>query len=246
MSMEPSRNVVVTIDARPGPVELTTGRSAVIVVDMQNDFASTGGMFDLAQIDIRCVRAIVPPIVELLRAAREAGVVVVYLKMAFRPDLSDTGGPHSPTWVKHIPLRAGASTVAPDGSASRVLIRDTWNTEIVSELTPEPGDLVVYKHRYSGFFDTELDALLRARNVDTLLVVGATTSVCVESTVRDAMFRDYHCLVVEDCVAEPIASDAPRTNHEASLLTLQLLFASITDSSAVTSAFATAGLLGTR
>ena len=101
-----------------------------------------------------------------------------------------------------------------------------------------PQDLVLYKHRYSGFHDTDLDAVLRGRGIETLIVVGATTSVCVESTVRDAMFRDYHCLVVDDCTAEPIAADAPRTNHEASLLVLELLFASITDSAALLAALA--------
>ncbi len=234
--MDPEREAIVTIEARPAPVELAVGRAAVVVVDMQNDFASVGGMFDRAHIDIRCIRAIVPAIAGVLDAARNAGILVVYLKMAFRPDLSDTGGPDSPTWLKHIPLQAGAATVAPDGTPSRVLIRDTWNSDIVADLTPRPGDLVVYKHRYSGFFGTELDALLRERNVDTLIVVGATTSVCVESTVRDAMFRDYHCLVLDDCTAEPIASDAPRSNHQASLLTLELLFASITSSTALTEA----------
>ena len=147
---------------------------------------------------------------EVLGLARAASMAVVYLKMAFRPDRSDTGGPDSPTWLKHLPLQAGASVTAPDGSASSVLIRDTWNTDIIAELTPEPNDIVLYKHRYSGFFETGLDEALRERGISHLVVVGATTSVCVESTVRDAMFRDYHCLVLEDCTAEPIALDSPK------------------------------------
>ena len=165
-------------------------------------------------------------------------MTVVYLKMGFRPDLSDTGGPTSPTWIKHLPMQAGADTVAPDGSRSRILVQGTWNTEIVPELAPEPDDVVVEKHRYSGFFGTELDDVLRERGIETLVVVGATTSVCVESTVRDAVFRDYPCLVLEDCTAEPIALDSPRSNHEASLLVLELLFASITDSTALIEALA--------
>jgi ureidoacrylate peracid hydrolase len=228
----------VSVAARPSPVEISPGSSAVIVVDMQNDFAAVGGMFDRANIDIGCIQAIVPRTAEVLRLARSVGMPVIYLKMAFEPDLSDTGGPGSPTWLKHLPLQAGASVTAPDGSASRVLIRDTWNTEIVTELTPEAGDVVVYKHRYSGFYGTELDEILRDRGVSSLIVTGATTSVCVESTVRDAVFRDYHCLVLEDCTAEPIALDSPRSNHEASLLVLELLFASITDSTALIDALA--------
>jgi ureidoacrylate peracid hydrolase len=224
------------IAARPSPVSCSTDRTAVVVVDMQNDFASPGGMFARAGVDVRAIQAIVPPMAALLDAARAAGVVVVYLKMGFRPDLGDAGAPDSPTWVKHLPFEVGLEVTAPDGTPSRILVRDTWNTDIVDELAPRDGDLVVDKNRYSGFYGTELDDLLRAREVETLVVVGATTSVCVESTVRDATFRDYRCLVVEDCVAEPIGADALRTNQDASLLVLERLFAWVTDSPAVTEA----------
>jgi ureidoacrylate peracid hydrolase len=234
----PARGRVVEVAARPSSVEISPDRTAVIVIDMQNDFASAGGMFDRAGIDIRGIEAIVDPTADVLDAARAAALPVVYLKMGFHPDLSDAGAPNSPTWLKHVPLQVGAEFAAPDGTKSRILIRDTWNTDIVESLTPHPQDLVLYKHRYSGFHDTDLDGELRTRGIDTLIVVGATTSVCVESTVRDAMFRDYHCLVLDDCTAEPIAADAPRTNHEASLLVLELLFASITDSAALLEALA--------
>jgi ureidoacrylate peracid hydrolase len=228
----------VRIDARPAPVVIDPVTCAVMVVDMQNDFASEGGMFDRAGIDISPVRKIVEPTRSLIDVARGAGVQICYLKMAFRADLSDAGHPHSPTWIKHIPFNAGASVESPDGRQSRILIRDTWNTDIIPELTPQPGDMVMYKHRYTGFHGTELEAELRSRGTGTIIFVGATTSVCVESTVRDAMARDFHCIVVEDCVAEPIGYDLERTNHDATLLTLQLLFASIADASAVISALA--------
>jgi len=133
-------------------------------------------------------------------------------------------------------LDVGLDVEAPDGRPSRILIRDTWNTAIVDELAPEPADLIIDKHRYSGFHQTPPQAELRRRGIGTLLFTGATTSVCVESTLRDAMARDFHCVVVEDCVAEPIGADLSRTNHEASLLTLQLLFASITESASVVAA----------
>ena len=221
------------VNARPATVSLATNHTAVVVVDMQNDFASRGGMFDRAGIDIAGIEAIVAPTRRVLAAARAAGMHIVYLKMGFRPDLSDAGFPDSPTWLKHLPLDAGTEVTAPDGSRSRILIRDTWNTDIVDTLAPDPDDLVLYKHRYSGFYDTDLDEKLRERCVESLVFVGATTSVCVESTVRDAMFRDYHCLVLEDCTAEPIAADAPRSNHVASLTVLELLFASITNSASL-------------
>ena len=217
---------VIHVDARPAPCEVDTASLAVVVVDMQNDFGAPGGMFDRAGIDIRPIQAIVGPIRRVLEAARAAGVPVIYLKMAFKPDLSDAD-PDSPTWLKHLPLEAGQPATAPDGTASRVLIRDTWNTNIVDALEPRPEDTVLYKHRYSGFYGTDLEAILQERGVTRLAVVGATTSVCVDSTVRDAVFRDIHCVVLEDCVAEPIAHDTPRSNHEATLLTLELLFASI-------------------
>ncbi len=226
----------ILVDARPEAVRMRTNQTAVLVVDMQNDFASPGGMFDLAGIDISSVQGIIEPIATVLAAARVAGIPVFYLKMGFQPDLHDAGRPTSPTWLKHIPLRAGDEITAPDGSPSRILVRGGWGTQIVEQLRPQPGDEALYKHRYSGFFGTDLDERLRAHDVVTLVVVGATTSVCVESTVRDAMFRDYHCLVLEDCTAEPIAQDTSRSNHEASLTVLELLFCSVAKSSAMVDA----------
>jgi ureidoacrylate peracid hydrolase len=105
-----------------------------------------------------------------------------------------------------------------------VLIRETWNTEIVDELTPQAADVVLYKTRYSGFYETDLDRVLRSRGVTSLVVTGCTTSICVESTIRDGMFRGYSCVLLEDCAAEPIGQGLPRSNHEASLLAIQLLF----------------------
>jgi len=221
----PSASQLFTIEARPEALSLDPARSAVIVVDMQNDFGSEGGMFALGGVDISGIRGVIAPIARVLDPARRAGITIVYLKMGFRPDLSDAGAPDAPNWIKHQPLRCpGEAVPAPDGSTGRILVRDTWNTEIVPELTPEPGDLVVWKHRFSGFFETELDALLKSRGITHLIFTGCTTSVCVESTLRDAMFRDYTCLLLEDCTAEPIGDVPPRSNHDASLLVVQVLF----------------------
>ena len=230
----------IEVDARPAPFCFDPRSAAMVVVDMQNDFGSAGGMFDLAGIDIAPIRAIVEPIRDLLVVVRRADIPVVYLKMGFQPDLFDAGCPDSPTWLKHLPLGVGTDVTAPDGSMSRILVRDTWNTEIVDELSPEPGDTVLYKHRYSGFYGTELEAVLRERGVTTLIVVGATTSVCVDSPVRDALFRDFHCLVLEDCTAEPIGATLARSNHDSTLLTLELLFANVTNSQSLTSAITSA------
>jgi ureidoacrylate peracid hydrolase len=218
--------------ARPAGFGFDPAATAVLVIDMQNDFGAPGGMFDAAGIDISAIRAAVPPTARVLAAARQAGIAVVYLKMAFRPDLSDAGGPEAPNRIKHQPLRAGEPTTAPDGSPSRVLVRDCWNTDILPDLAPAPGDVMLYKHRYSGFFGTDLDAELRRRGVDTLVVTGCTTSICVDATIRDAMYRDYRCLLLEDCTAEPLGADTPRGNHEATLLALQVLFCWIAPSQA--------------
>jgi ureidoacrylate peracid hydrolase len=222
--------------AKPEPLTLDPARSAVVVVDMQNDFGSEGGMFALAGIDISGIQAAIGPTARVLAAARRAGVAVVYLKMAFRPDLSDAGAPDAPNWLKHQRMRVGATTTAPDGTASRILIRDTWNTEIVPELAPDPGDIVLYKHRFSGFFETDLDKVLKDRSIKNLIFTGCTTSVCVESTIRDAMFRDYTCLLLADCAAEPIGDGLSRSNHDASLLVVQALLGWVSDSAALISA----------
>ncbi|MCA1823487.1 MAG: cysteine hydrolase family protein [Mycobacteriales bacterium] len=225
-----ARRTEIVVDARPEPVRFEANRAAVIVVDMQNDFGHVDGMFHRAGLDVSRIRDAIAPTSRVLDAARRAGIPVVYLKMGFRPDLSDLGAEGSANRERHLRFGVGESVDAPDGTPSRILIRDTWNTEIIDELRPEPGDSVVYKHRFSGFFETDLDAMLRGLGVTDLVFTGCTTSVCVESTFRDAMFRDYRCLLLEDCTGEPIGDGLPRTNHEASLLVLELLFGSISSS----------------
>ena len=215
---------MLTIEARPTEVEFDPRRAAVLVIDMQNDFGSPGGMFERAGIDISGIQAAARATRPVLDRARAAGIPIVYLVMEHEPDLSDAGPVDGPHWIKHGPLSIGETMTAPDGTKGRILVRDTWNTAIVPELSPEPDDLIVSKHRYSGFFETSLDDTLRNLGVTHLLVTGCTTSVCVESTVRDAMFRDYTCIVLEDCTAEPIGAHLSRTNHDASLLTMQTLY----------------------
>lgn len=222
----------LTVDARPTAFEFEPNSTAVIVVDMQNDFGHPAGMFGAAGIDLSGIRATIEPTMRVLAAARANGMPVVFLKMAFKPDLSDSGAPSAPNWLKHLPMKAGDATVSPAGAPSRVLIRDTWNTDIIDELPLASSDVTVYKHRFSGFFETDLHELLLNRGVTRLVFVGCTTSVCVESTMKDAMFRDYHCLILEDCVNEAIGDGLPRSNHEASLLVMELLVGWVSDSEA--------------
>jgi len=236
--MSEKSNNVIRIDAKPEPINIEPSKTAVIVVDMQNDFGSKGGMFDRAGLDISMIQATVRPTSKVLVAARNAGIPIIYLKMGFRPDLADLGTVDSPNRTRHLHSGVGQTISAPDGTQGRMLIRDTWNTDIMTELKPENGDIILYKNRFSGFFGTELDDVLKRRGTKYLIVTGCTTSVCVESTVRDAMFRDYSCLLFEDCMGEPIGNDLPRSNHEASLLTMQMLFGWVSNSDEFTKALA--------
>lgn len=221
-----STNTLVRIEAKPEPITINLTRTAVIVVDMQNDFGAEGGMFQRAGIDIAPIRQAIVPTARVLAAARTSGVKIIYLKMEFRPDLSDLGPVDSPNWRK----RVGERVTLPDGTEGHILIRDTWNTQIVCELVPEPGDIVVSKHRYSGFYGTDLEMILRGLGIEYLVFTGCTTSVCVESTMRDAMFRDFRCVLLADCTAEPIGQGLSRSNHDASLLVLQTTFGWISES----------------
>jgi ureidoacrylate peracid hydrolase len=220
----------MTMEANPEPITIRTSQTAVIVVDMQNDFCSKGGLFDRAGVNISIVQTAVSPTRKVLSAARDAGIKIVYLKMGFRPDLSDLGDTDSPSRVRHLQLGVGQLSLAPDGSQGRFLIRDTWNTDVIEELRPQPEDVVVYKRRFSGFYQTELDNVLRRLGVRNLIFAGCTTSVCVDSTIRDAMFRDYRCVLLADCTGEPIGCELSRSNHEASLLVIQTLFGWVSDS----------------
>jgi ureidoacrylate peracid hydrolase len=236
-SRDAAKNGFVTLAAKPEPIAIDPARSAVIVVDMENDFAAKGGMFDRAGVDISGAQNVIAPTAKVLSAAREAGLKIIYLKMGYRPDLSDLGATDSVNRTRHLKFGVGQKIQTPDGRESRVLIRDTWDTDIVPELRPQASDIVLYKTRFSGFYQTDLDAILKKMGIKYLIVTGVTTSICVESTVRDAMFRDYLCVLLKDCMSEPIGHDLPRTNHEASLLNAEVLFGWVSDSEHFIKAF---------
>jgi len=221
---------VVTVDAKPEPIAINPKNTAVIVVDMENDFVSKGGMFDRAGADISGAQKAIAPTAKVLAAARATGMKIIYLRMAYQPDLSDLGAPDSVNRTRHLKFGVGQTIRAPDGRESRILIRDNWGTDIVNELKPQSGDITIYKTRFSGFYQTDLDATLKKLGLKYLIMAGVTTSICVDSTVRDAMFRDYLCVLLKDCMSEPIGSDLPRTNHEASLLTAEVLLGWVSDS----------------
>jgi ureidoacrylate peracid hydrolase len=227
---------LVKIEAKPESIEVDTARTAIVVIDMQNDFGAKGGMFDRVGIDISMIQKAVEPIRRVLMAGRRERIKIIYVNMQHSADLSDAGAPDSPHRIKHIHKLLGKKVKAPNGREGRILVQDTWNTEVLPELAPKDGDIIIAKHRYSGFYNTNLDSVLKTLGVKYLIVTGCTTSVCVESTIRDAMFRDYSCILLEDCTGEPVGYGLPRSNHEASLLLIQCLFGWVSDSEKFTKA----------
>ena len=187
--------------------------------------------------DISGAQKTIGPTAKVLATARQNGMKIIYLKMGYRDDLSDLGAPDSVNRTRHLRFGVGQKIRAPDGRESQILIRDTWDTDIVSELKPQPNDIVLYKTRFSGFYQTDLDATLKKLRIKYLIVTGVTTSICVESTVRDAMFRDYLCVLLKDCMSEPIGQNLPRSNHEASLLSAEVLLGWVSDSEHFIKAF---------
>jgi ureidoacrylate peracid hydrolase len=184
---------MISVEARPEPFKFAPRQGAVIVVDMQNGFASRGGFLDLAGYDISGARGTVANCQRVLAAARQSGMHIIYLQMGWQPGMHDAGVPHGANWHKSIAWRF--TRAHPDTPA---LVRGTWDYAMVEELAPQEGDIVIPKTRQSGFFETNLDSVLRTLGVNALAFVGIATNVCVEATLRDAVYRDYLCLLIED------------------------------------------------
>jgi ureidoacrylate peracid hydrolase len=187
--------VEIVLPARPEALSLTTERTAVLLVDVQNAFASKGGMLDLAGIDVGPASRAVANARLVADAARAAGISVIYLVMGYAADQSNAGGEDSPNRRKELALCLMRQRPELRGT---LLTYGTWDFQIVDPLTPHPGELVITKPRYSGFVDTPLDAELRSRGIRTLLMAGIASNVCVESTLRDAYFHEYWPVMIED------------------------------------------------
>jgi len=205
------------LDAKPNPLEVDFKKSAIVVVDMQNAFASKGGMLDIAGVDITDASRVIRVLRSVIEAARHIAVTVVYLRMAYKPDLSDSGGPNSPNFHKELAMSLMCSRPELKG---KVLTEGTWDAEIVEDLAPQPADLVITKTRYSGFAGTPLDSQLRMRGIQYLFFAGIATNVCVESTLRDAYFHDYWPILLRDA-AMPAG---PPAAHDATLFNVESFF----------------------
>jgi ureidoacrylate peracid hydrolase len=207
----------VTLEAKPEPVNVDLSRSAVVVVDMQNAFASPHGMLDIAGADISGAPGVVTVIGSILAQARRHALPVVYLQMGYKADLSDSGGPDSPNWHKELGIRLMNCRPELKGT---LVTEGTWDFAIVDELAPQPGDIVIVKTRYSGFARTTLDEQLRARGVRYLFFTGIATNVCVESTLRDAFFMDYWPILIADATL----AAGPAFIQEATLFNIESYF----------------------
>jgi ureidoacrylate peracid hydrolase len=208
----------VVVAAKPEPVRLGVERTALIVVDMQNAFCKKGGLFDyLGVLDETKVKHIIERDRQVIEVCRKRGIKVIYLRMGYRPDLSDAGGQESPNYHKERGLVAMRGHPELKG---KFLIVGTWDWEIIDELKPRPDDIVVDKHRYSGFTNTELDNILRTYNIKHLLFIGLATNVCVESTLRDAYFHEYFPVLISDSCG----NIGPESTQEATIWNVSEVF----------------------
>lgn len=193
--MLPPRPDTVTVPARPEAIPVSPKETALIVVDMQNAYASEGGYLDLAGFDIGGAAGVIERIKVLTDTARAAGVTVVYFQNGWDADYQEAGGPGSPNWWKSNALKTMREKPELRG---KLLARGGWDYDLVDALKPQPGDLVIPKPRYSAFFNTSLDSALRARGIRNLAFCGIATNVCVESTLRDGFFLEYFGILLED------------------------------------------------
>ena len=176
--------------------------SALIIVDMQNDFCSKGGHYDKCGKNLDAIKEIIPNVSRLIHHARERGVLIVYIQNT----QSSNGAFLSSPAIAHMLKRWK------DESSLSYTLEGTWGHQIIDGMKPQEGDFIVKKHRPSAFVGTDLDMILRSMGKGTIIVTGVITEGCVESTARDGWLRDYYVVVSEDC----IGSGSPEL-HDAQL-----------------------------
>jgi nicotinamidase-related amidase len=213
---------VQTLQAEPYPLDLVLSRTALLLIDFQNDFCSPGGWAERAGLDVSRLAAVIPRAREVLLAARRAGLAIFHTREGHRPDLSDCPASKRRK-IKHTGLCYGL-----EGPRGRLFVRGTWNNEIVEDLAPLRGETVIDKPGKGAFYATGLEPALRARGIETILVCGLTTHVCVASTLREAADRGFDTALLADCCQsyEPAL-------HEGALDVLRMpaaLFGWLTDS----------------
>ncbi|MCJ2124394.1 cysteine hydrolase family protein [Methylobacterium sp. J-077] len=177
--------------AEPSPLAFEPAGTALVIIDMQRDFLQPGGFGASLGNDVSLLAKAVPPARAVLAAARRAGLLVVHTREGHRPDLSD---------APPAKLARGrpSARIGDPGPMGRILIRGEAGHDIIPDLRPEPGEPIIDKPGKGAFYATDLAGILSARRIDTLLVCGVTTEVCVHTTVREANDRGYRCAVVAD------------------------------------------------
>ena len=161
------------------------GVAALIIVDVQNDFVSPEGSAGKRGEDVTAAMAMVPNLLRLIDEARRVGLTIVYIRTA-HSEWTDT-----PSWIYRSSQKSGLNTCR----------EGTWGAEFYAGISPLPSERVVIKHRYSAFINTDLNTVLKARGIQSVLVCGVATNVCVETTTRDAYMFDYYVTMIDDCSA---------------------------------------------
>jgi len=222
--------VRLELPTTPQAVAIDLKRTAIVVIDMQNDFCAPGGWVDHIGGDYRPDRAPIEPLQRLLPALRQADVPVIWVNWGNRPDLANM-----PPNQIHLYKPAGTGVGLGDplpGNGAPVLQKDSWAAAVVDELAPEPADIMVDKYRISGFWDTPLDSILRNLGIRSILFAGVNTDQCVLHSLTDANFLGYGCILVEDCCA----TSSPDFCTEATLWNVRKCFGFVTDSKAILAA----------
>lgn len=181
----------VTVRAEPAPFVFESQQAALVIIDMQRDFLEPGGFGESLGNDVSLLRPAIGPCAAALAAARDAGILVIHTREGHRADLACA----PPAKIARGPEGARIGDPGPMG---RILVRGEAGHDIIAELAPVVGEPVIDKPGKGAFYQTDLDLMLRNRGIDTLLVAGVTTEVCVHTTVREANDRGYRCLVLAD------------------------------------------------
>jgi nicotinamidase-related amidase len=185
---------VKRIEAEPSTLVVEFDHAALIIIDMQRDFLEPGGFGETLGNNVSLLQAAVAPLRKVLEAARAAKMLIIHTREGHRPDLSDA--PRHKVERGEPSLRIGAP-----GPMGRILVRGEPGHDIIPELYPAAGEPVIDKPGKGAFYQTDLELMLKNREIDTLFVCGVTTEVCVNTTVREANDRGFRCIVLSDCCA---------------------------------------------